>query len=285
MHRLRPAAPPGPAVLGVLAIPAVLAVLAAPLSAQSGESPSLIFTISGGLTGARALWEVPAQPFPVPPSNEDTFALARRLRPGLVATLGAVYYRNPNLGYVMEIGYFGVQSESRCTPLNQFSPGADSTARSACGRIHGTHIASSVVGFQAGLVYRAWPARGFSPYARASAGFGILGTSFVQTEALVISSACTTTPACTFALLAEQSRQELALVGTLAAGFAVTLTPGYKVRLEVRDFVAGLPHVDGAATVQSGALPVPPISTRLTHNFVATMGIDIVLERRRGRRY
>lgn len=268
---------------------AYLAVVAfavpAGLTAQTRQEPNLVFTIAGGLTGSRSLWEVPVQRLPVAPAAEDSFALARRLRPGIVAAVSATYYSSPGFGYTMEVGYFGLQTEARCRPLGPYAPDPDMASQQACDRIQGRHEPSSVVGLQAGAVYRINPAGAFSPYVRALAGVGIVGNSFVQTEAVVTSSACNPGPNCLLALLSEEKRREFSWLGSLALGFVAAASPTYKFRLEVRDLMATLPHVDGPAITTAGTLPFAPVSSRLTHNFVLTAGLDIVLERRRGRRY
>ncbi len=60
------------------------------------------------------------------------------------------------------------------------------------------------------------------------------------------------------------------------------LSRGYHLRWEVRDNIAGIERVSGA-TSQFGQ--VPPHETVYKHLFGVMVGLDIVLERRRGRRY
>lgn len=261
----------------------VLIGLAAPLAAQSRQAPNLVFTISGGLTLGGDFWQVSPQPYPVPPNAADSFTLGRIRRPGLVATLGASLFRSPHLGYWAEVGYFGIATESRCRPLGPYAPDPDNTTQQACDGIQGAHVPSSTVGFQLGLVYRIAPARFVSPYLRAGAGLATLGASFVQTAAVVGSQQCAPNSTCQVALLTDRNRRDVSGMATAAAGFTLSTGPAYKVRIEARDLVAWLPNVEGPAP--PGALQAPPVGTKVRHVLVFTAGVDIVLVRRRGRRY
>jgi len=61
----------------------------------------------------------------------------------------------------------------------------------------------------------------------------------------------------------------------------MALGRAYQFRFEARDAVARFEQVTGAAD----ALLLPPTGTRFFHHFVFTMGLDVVLEQKRGRRY
>ncbi len=261
----------------------VLLGLAAPLAAQSRQAPNLVFTISGGLTAGGDFWEVSPQTYPVPPNAADSFTLGRVRRPGLVATLGASLFRSPHLGYWAEVGYFGIATESRCRPLGPYAPDADDTTRQACDGIQGTHVPSSAVGFQVGLVYRFAPARVLSPYVRASGGLATLGASFVQTAAVVGSRQCAPNSTCQVALLTEANRRDVTGMASVAAGLTISTSPAYRARVEARDLLAWLPNVEGPAP--AAALQAAPVGTKLRHVLVFTVGVDIVLVRQRGRRY
>lgn len=263
----------------------VLACLstAAPAAAQTAETPNLILTISGGLTAGGNLWSVDRQAYPVVPTGQDTFALGRRLRPGIVAALGASYYRGGSFGYSFEVGFFGLATESRCRPAAPLTSDPDNVNGQVCTSAQGAHRSTSIVAFQAGVTYRIAPRGGVTPYVRATGGFGILGNSFVDTEGSYTSGSCG--PDCRLSLLAEGGRRSMAVVGTLAGGLVVTMSPGYNARLEGRDFIAALPSVTGPAPLTGPTPGNAQVATRFHHTFVLTAGIDIVLERRRARRY
>jgi hypothetical protein len=57
-----------------------------------------------------------------------------------------------------------------------------------------------------------------------------------------------------------------------------------RFRVEVRDFVPGLPAVTGAAD-WAASHPVPPASVRAAHRIVFAMGFDLASGGPRRRRY
>ena len=68
----------------------------------------------------------------------------------------------------------------------------------------------------------------------------------------------------------------------LGVGFTAAISPGYQLRWELRDNVAGVQRVTGPAP-EAGV--IPPHERVFKHLFSMTIGVDVVLERRRGRRY
>lgn len=257
------------------------------VSAQTREQPRLILAITGGLTTASGLWSVPRQPVLAPSGARDTLGLQRRLRPAFSALLGAMLFRSPHLGYTLEAGLLGLGSESRCTPPPVFAPDADRVNEQACDDIQGRHIATNAVAFQFGLAWRLNPHAITQPYVRAAGGIAILGSSLVQTAARVLTTGGggRKTQALLF-IFNESRREELTLTATLAVGSTVALGPGYQFRVEVRDAMIVLPYVTGPAPLQtSSEIPVAPVRHKLVHLPTITVGLDVVLERRRTRRY
>jgi hypothetical protein len=78
----------------------------------------------------------------------------------------------------------------------------------------------------------------------------------------------------------HQSRVEPALA--LGAGFTAAVGKGYQLRWEIRDNIVGVQRVTGTTPE---ARTVPPHERAFKHVFSMTIGFDVVLERRRGRRY
>ena len=271
-----------------LAAALLAAALAGPLRAQAGDQPNLIFTIAGGLSLAAPLWSLDKQAAAVadyPVSQSDTVALARRLRPGLTALLGATLFRSRHVGYTLEAAFFGLASEARCTVRDSFLTDTQRINEQTCTDLQGRHVPTNAVGFQAGAVYRFTARRIVEPYVRASAGFALLGNSFVETSGIVQStSACAGLPTCRRFFLAEARRKEITWLVSLAAGTSLNLGPGYRFHAEVRDLVIALPVVTGAAPVLS-LDQTAQVGTRVRHIPVLTAGVDIVLERRHTRRY
>jgi hypothetical protein len=68
----------------------------------------------------------------------------------------------------------------------------------------------------------------------------------------------------------------------IGAGVTAAIGPGYQLRWEVRDNITGVQRVT-AATPE--ARVIPPHEVTYKHLFSMSIGFDVVLERRRGRRY
>jgi hypothetical protein len=68
----------------------------------------------------------------------------------------------------------------------------------------------------------------------------------------------------------------------IGAGFTTQIARGYQMRWELRDNIIGVKTVTGA-TVLEGV--EPPTSMRFRHRVSLEVGFDVVLERKRGRRY
>jgi hypothetical protein len=247
------------------------------LAAQTRHEPQLVFSISAGLTTGQHLWKVEDQPLLVAPTGTDTVTLQRYLTPGLTAALGITYFPSPSLGYMVEIGYFGLTGEQRCAGPAEWLPGGVNQA--ACEAAQGRKVQSGIVAFQAGITYR-FSGGATQPYVRLTAGGATLGPSFVNTNGWIeVESVCPN--GCEYPLMFEDESREITYSGTIAAGLIFWLAPAYRLRLEVRDLIAGLP-------VATGPAPPPylaPTDLRLVHTFVLTAGLDVVLERRHERRY
>lgn len=248
--------------------------------AQSAEQPSLIFSISPGITTGRSLWHVERQELFAGPLARDTIDIGRRIRSGFSMVLGATLFRSPHLGFALEGGLWGLGSEARCTPPATFTSDIN---RQACDNLQGKNIPTNAAGFQAGLVWRFAPGAVTQPYVRAAIGIAILGNSFVQTAGRVQLSS--QRQALLF-VFEEEDRLELTWTGSVAAGATVALAPGYQARFEIRDLAFVLPRVTGPAPLQlTSEVPIAPVRRTLIHVAALTAGIDIVLERRRARRY
>jgi hypothetical protein len=279
--------------LRALGLAAVLtAAGAASARAQTGEQPNLIFTISGGYLTGGELWSVPRQLAPVTAvasNGWDTLRLGRRIRPGFAATLGATYFASPHLGYNAEAGFFGIGTESACTPAAPYTPDPpDFKNQQACQYIQGENIRGNVVGFLGGLIWR-FTTRGNQPFVRAAVGVGILGNSYVETFAPIIYHAAGDTIAeANLLFLSDSSQGKVTWMVSLGAGATLPLGPGYQLRIEARDLITSLPVATGAASDTIAILrgiPQPPTAWRVVHVPTITVGLDIVLEKRRGRRY
>jgi hypothetical protein len=271
---------------------ALAAVGATAVRAQTQEQPNLILTISAGYLTGGELWTIDRQLAPVATvatSGWDTLRLGRRIRPGLAATLGATYFPSSHLGYTAEAGFFGIGTEAACAPVGPYAPDPpDFKNQQACQFLQGENIRGNVVGFLGGLIWR-FTTRGNQPYVRAAVGAGILGNSYVETFAPIVYHLTADTVAeANLIFLTDSSQGRLTWMASLGAGATLPLAPGYQLRVEVRDLITSLPVATGAARDTAAILrgnPAPPTSWKVVHVPTITVGLDIVLEKRRGRRY
>jgi hypothetical protein len=269
-----------------------LAACAAPaLLAQTTEQPNLIFTISAGfMAGSGELWSVPRQLAKVPLNigyEFDTLALSRSLRAGFSASLSASYFRSPHLGLTAEVGFFGMGTVAACAPVVPYKLDSENRNQKACEYLQGENIRGNAVGFLGGLIYR-FTTRGVQPFVRASAGPAYLGSSYVEMAAPIVTSTTSGPAETLWFFFTERSQKQFTWMVSLGAGATLPLAPGYQLRFEARDMIVPLPIAAGAAAPDTSLDGLPafaPVGTRVMHVPTISFGLDVVLERRRGRRY
>lgn len=281
----------GRAARSVAARVAVLLALLSPAAAvppahaQSANDPQLVFAIYGGLSEGGDLWRLPRQALAVTgTTQQDTVAVARRLRPGLVAGLVTTYFRSRHFGWSADIAYFGIGSEQRCDSVSAYVQGPQGENGQVCTSANSEHVGTNVVGFLGGITYRFAPEGRVQPFVRVTAGPGLLGnTSYVETTG-GFTNTTTCQLGCAESILADPDRKTITWVVNLAAGITVWLAPAYRLRMEARDIITQLPTVTGPRTPFNSATP-PPTGSVVKHLPTLLFGVDIVLERRHARRY
>jgi hypothetical protein len=253
-----------------------------PLWAQgTGDQARLVFTVSAGAVGGKALWSVPKQAvhFPSAPAT-DTLALSRDIRSTLVIGFGGSYFPGDHLGFGAEGFLIGLGYEDSCRQV--FSSGSPSVA-AACQSLQGATKSATAVILSVGPVLRFNSRKLFSPYVRANAGFVFSNQSSLRTIGRYPGGSSGNLSLIIYSD-EHDSRVEPSLA--LGAGFTAALSPGYQLRWEVRDNIVGVQRLSGPSP-QTGdvASPVTPHELDFKHLISLTIGFDVVLERRRGRRY
>jgi hypothetical protein len=245
------------------------------LSAQrTGDQARLMFTVSGGIVVGEHLWSVGTQAVQfIDPA--DTFALARRITSNLGIAFSGSYFSGEHLGLSVEGFLVGLGFEDSC---HQVFASGNLDVATACSSIQGATKSATSVFLSAGPVYRINSRSLFSPYARANAGLVFSNQSSIRTIGRFPS------PEGLVDLIVydddHDSRVEPA-VG-LGAGFTAAIAQGYQLRWEVRDNIVGVQTVTSSTP---DARVIPPHERVFKHLFSLTVGFDVVLERRRGRRY
>ena len=263
-------------------LPVLLLLLAAPtlaaapsLAAQkTGDQARLVFTVSGGYAFGRDLWAVGSQPVFL--DGLDLYSLERNLKGTWTAELGVTYYRSPNLGFTFDLGFIDIATQDTCDLLS--NSGSINNA-AVCGSINGASSSALSTSIAAGVILRAASRQVISPYLRVQGGI------------LLVSRGTTELTGYYFNPDQEQvfvpiypSEGSSSVSAALAVGLGVTIpiSRAYHARIEGRANTFGLPVVTGPTDFQG---IVPPTDTRYLTQFSILIGIDLVLEKKHGRRY
>lgn len=273
----------------------LLAALLLPTAAaaQTGPQPTLVLTMSVGVVTGHSLWRVSKQPLCVMNPDQvqcsslyDTLTVSRSIGSSLTGGLSGTLYPSPHIGLQLDVSYLGMSLQNGCLgPATYVSDPAASPDtgdvhrnRQICDNIQASSVAASALGLHAGVVLRAAPRGSLSPYLRVGAGLTSLSRSTVAIEGEFIDQHGVLFSK---ALIVDARPKETSASYVFGVGLTSSLGPGYQFRLEVRDVLATQSRVDGPAT----GLGLAPSSSKLYHHIALTMGLDVVLERKRGRRY
>lgn len=260
------------------------ALLLAGVSAAAAQTPSrsqLVLTILGGAVGGHRLWDVPKQAFAVPgaPGEFDTVRVSREITSSIVIGASATYFVNSTLGVHAEISYLGLPNDDGCTMLT-LSPADSSRGQQVCDDIQSRSGSGGAISLFVGATLRAAAQRGLSPYVRANVG--VVGMP--HSRVALTGNFLTAVGPQPVVVIDDPSPRNAAPLFGLAAGVTTPMSRagGYQFRLEFRDVITSIERVTGPA---STATLIAPHASRTYHHFALTIGLDIVLEKSRGRRY
>ena len=255
----------------------ILGMIVAPsFAAAQGtrDQARLIFTISAGAVTGSDLWAVPAQPvqFIVP---ADTFGLTRKIRSTIGVSFAGTYFPGDHLGWGGEAFLVGLGYEDGCRHV--FSSGRADVV-TACASIQGATKSATAVSVSAGPVYRIMSRSSFSPYARANLGLIFSNQSSIRTVGQFPSPE----GAVDLVVYDDDSESRVGPYLGLGIGLTAAVAKGYHLRMELRDNIMGVEKVTSATPE---ARTIPPHEVVYQHLISLTIGFDVVLERRPGRRY
>ncbi len=253
------------------------------LPAQEPYRPVLMATIQGGVNVGRELWSVPGQAVFVRGGfGSDTVALGRRMAGSLALGVMLTWFRTPHFGLTVEAMYRASRSEGRCLPVRPFNPGdPEQINAQACDGVQGRKVPTSLMTVEAGAMWR--PGLGdVQPYLRAAGGLGVLGGPYVRTAGPVQSASCP--PPCVLVFLQDDGYSAFTPTAAIAGGAMVRAGTASQLRIEARWAAVGIPDVLGPAAPGS-VEKIAPTRARFRGLVTVAAGFDILLERRRGRRY
>lgn len=262
----------GPAAIAI----SLLAILWRPAAAQhTRDRPTLIFTVSAAYVDGAAVWSVADQPVPDlsgPAPLVDHFALSRSVKTTIGAGFSGTYYGGQHFGITGEVFLVGVGYDDTCTLV---APPQSENNVARCNSIDGMERSAAAVTTSLGAVYRVASDEFISPFARASVGMLINNQSPLlvvgqsgQAELIIFDD--------------ENKGTRLRPAFGLGVGTTIAVGKGYQLRWEIRDNIVGIQAVTGPAP---GRGQVPPNETQYKHLLSLNIGLDIILERHRGRRY
>ena len=264
-----------------------LATLTTTAAAQTGSQPQLVLSIIGGVTTSGNLWSIDRQPLCVLLGMScsgayDTLRVTRDLTPGFVVGVMGTMFRGPHVGLTVEILYIGLPLDDTCTRIDSVpDPAADPVYGSRngqmCVNITRASLSTSVLSVLGGVVVRAAPRGAFSPYVRAGVGVTSYSSSTTELNGDFVENGQLESRA----IVIDQHPKNVGLSAQVAAGFTEKLGPGYQFRFEVQDALIPLQRLTGPAN----GLAIAPTTTNVFHRVSLRLGLDVVLEQKRGRRY
>lgn len=253
---------------------AMLCLAAAPLAAQRTHDQSrLVIGVMGGWIGGRDLWSV-QQPVNALGGAKDLFDVHRKLRSNITLGAQGTYFPGAHVGITGEATYLGIGTRDECTLINSTG---DFVNEAACRSLNNNDRSASGVALMGGLTLRPWSRTLWQPYVRGLAGLSLVPRSTVELVAVFGQLQDGVLP-----IYIDAKSKEVKPTGAVAFGIATAPRAGYQLRIEARNTWVRLPvivgpnpqeNMPGNAKGKYQALPS------------ITIGLDVVLEKRRGRRY
>jgi hypothetical protein len=252
----------------------LLAAHATPAAAQAtGDRARLVFTVSGGYVQGRGLWAVPSQPVQGPLSV-DNLALSRSIKATFGAGFSGTYFPGEHVGLSADFVLLGLGYDDSCRLLG---PAQSIRNAEVCAEIDEQEKSAAAVTVSAGATFRFFSREFISPFARINAGLLFSNQSSVLTQGISVSN-----QGALLTIFEDEHRTRVSPALAIGVGTTTPIGRAYHLRWEVRDNIVGVEAVTGPS---SAAGLEPPHERKYKHLFSILIGIDVVLERSRGRRY
>jgi hypothetical protein len=254
------------AIAALLALPSTAA-----LAQKSGDQSRIIFTISGAYIGGRGLWNVPNQPVQEPPLV-DTFNLNRSIASNFGAGFSGAYFPSGTVGITADFLLLGLGYDDSCRIVN--TPESQRNLE-VCQDIDEQDKSAAAVTVAVGANLR-FASRDFiSPFVRANVGVLFSNQSSLKMQGVTNDGVLLT-------IYEDEKPESVTPAFALGVGATMQISRGYHLRWEVRDNIVGIDAVTGPTAAPRFE---PPHEQVFKHMFSVLIGIDVILERDRGRRY
>jgi hypothetical protein len=248
-----------------------------PAAAQrTGDRARLVFTVSGAYVQGRGLWTVPNQPVQQTGDDMlpavDNFLINRSVKGTVAAGFSGTYYPGEHVGLTADAFLLGLGFDDSC----RVTPPVQSARNlQICNDIDDQDKSAAAVTLSAGAVFRFFSRDPISPFARVSGGLLFSNQSSVLTQGVRNDGVLLT-------IYEDSKRTRVGPSLAIGVGATTPIGRAYHLRWEVRDNIVGIEAVTGPT---SGPPFEPPHERRYKHLFSVLIGIDVLLERSRGRRY
>lgn len=256
-----------------------LMLLLAPLGtagAQTNDEARLTLGVAAGYIGSRVLWDVPNQPILSQFGSQSVFHIHRETGTDISIGGHATFFPNPRLGLSAEFTYVGLGNNDHCDLV---SDGGDVELATACDALKGARGSASTTQVQGGLVFRPLTRSFLQPYFKGMVGVAFTPTSTLHTRSTFGNIADTSL---IITIYNDDNWKPIRATWTAAIGVSTAPSSGYQLHLELRQAWIPLPVITGPTTGQGF---IPPHKTVIKGFPSILVGFDIVLEKRRGRRY
>lgn len=262
----------------LLCLAVLLPVLAGSAQAQRrADQARLSFGMSIGYNGATDVWHVEGQEL-FDAFARDTADFTRQIRPTIGLAFVGTYFPNDRFGIAAEAHLIGLGLEDGCTMRS--NSGSFRNAQ-VCTDLNGKNSPGTSVAATLGALYRPFPWTEIQPYLRVNAGALVSQVSAVRMRATVPTDSTRTNFVDVF-VFQDEHPASVSPTGALAVGVTAFVARSYQLRFEMKDNLVSLEHVTGTV----GSSPAePPSERKLHHVFSLTIGLEVVLEKKRGRRY
>jgi hypothetical protein len=261
--------------------------LSAPAAGQTGSQSNLVLTIFGGAVAGHSLWTVSKQPLCVLDASnvctaqDDTLRLSRSIGSSVVVGASATYFISPLVALHAELSFLGLPVESHCAAVGSYSAEPQNKNQQVCNSIQALTGAGGAITAFGGVTLRGASRRALSPYLRGNLGLVSHSHSTTDMVGVFIDTTGGSRAAFVREVVADPKPGQTSVMLGAAVGFTSAVGTGYQFRLEVRDLMTDLERLTGPANAQA----VAPTASRFYHHIALTIGLDVVLERKRGRRY
>ena len=259
---------------------ALLATLFRP-GAVAGQATTdqarLVFGVGiGQRSGGGSLWFVGRQPF-LTQGAADTMAVGRHFRPNLALLFSGTYFPGDHFGMTAEVQLLGLGTTDTCGIV---TTGGSAATALFCNALDGSNRSSGATAISVGAIYRVGSHQPIHVYGRANVGVVLAPSSFIRTTADYLAPGDITPTE--VVLYRDDKGTSVRPTLTLGGGVVTVIGRSYQLRFELRDNWVGIPAITGATGGQ-GFVPQSSITNRHFLSFL--LSFDVVLERKRGRRY